>query len=322
MAVDRSYARLGLFLVVGLVVILSTALLFIQRMRSRAVIPMVTYISENVSGLEISSPVRYRGVSLGRVAGLRVDPGGSGETIEVDFEVFVDRLHSVGADAANVQELAGRDIFPRMRARVVGNPVTGEAYLLLDVPKDAPPAPPPPFPSDRTYVASMPSPLAVVQDRLPAVLERAEATLQVLREIIARVPDTLERSNQFFTSVERIIRESELPALSADSRRFFATTSAQIDEIAANLEGLVGDEGTLVKFTEEARAAIKEADLPASGRSTRDAMEQTSLVADDLRRALPAMRESLEQLRELARQLQDQPESVVYRPRPAGAKPK
>ena len=59
MAVEKSYARLGLFLVVALVV-LATALLFIQRM-SRAVIEMVTYTRDNVSGLDVSSPVRYRG---------------------------------------------------------------------------------------------------------------------------------------------------------------------------------------------------------------------------------------------------------------------
>ena len=68
MAVERSYARLGLFVVVALVVILATALLFIQRMRSREVIEMVTYTTENVNGLDISSPVRYRGVPVGRVS--------------------------------------------------------------------------------------------------------------------------------------------------------------------------------------------------------------------------------------------------------------
>jgi hypothetical protein len=74
MAVEKSYARLGLFLVVVLVVVLATALLFIQRWRSRAVIEAVTYTTENVSGLEISSPVRFRGVSIGRVSEVRVDP--------------------------------------------------------------------------------------------------------------------------------------------------------------------------------------------------------------------------------------------------------
>jgi hypothetical protein len=51
-------------------------------------------------------------------------------------------------------------------------------------------------------------------------------------------------------------------------------------------------------------------------------MEEATLAAEDLRRSLPAMRESLGQLRELARQLQEQPESVLHGTRPAGAKPK
>ena len=57
---------------------------------------------------------------------------------------------------------------------------------------------------------------------------------------------------------------------------------------------------------------IEAADLPASARATREAMDLTSLAAEDLRRSLPAIRESLGQLRELARQLQEQPESVVH----------
>jgi hypothetical protein len=54
----------------------------------------------------------------------------------------------------------------------------------------------------------------------------------------------------------------------------------------------------------------------------RDALERTSLAADDFRRSLPAMRDALEQMRELARRLDEQPESVVYGPRPRGSKPK
>src|SRR6187551_1422271 len=128
MAVEKSYTRLGLFLVIAVVVILATALLFIQRMRSREVIELVTYTQENVSGLDISSPVRYRGVPVGRVSNLQVEPGG--RTIEIDFELFTDRLVTVGANVTNLQDLAGKGFFEKLRAQVVGNPVTGEAYLF------------------------------------------------------------------------------------------------------------------------------------------------------------------------------------------------
>ena len=43
MAVEKSYARLGLFLVIAIIVILATGLLFIQRMRRQEVIELVTY---------------------------------------------------------------------------------------------------------------------------------------------------------------------------------------------------------------------------------------------------------------------------------------
>ena len=320
MAVEKSYARLGLFVVIVIVVILATGLLFIQRMRSREVIEFVTYTQENVAGLDISSPVRYRGVALGRVSNLRVVPGG--RTIEIDFELFTDRLTSLGANVTNLQELARTGVLEKLRAQVVGNPVTGEAYLFIDVPDTPPPSMTLGFTPSRPYIASMPTSLAQLRDRLPEVLERVEATLQVLREIVARMPASLDRADRFFTNVERIVRESELPTFSADSRKFFSTTSAQIEAIASNLGGLVGADGTLSKFADEARAAIDAADLPASGRATREAMDQASVAAQDLRRSLPAMRESLEQLREFARQLQEQPESVVHGIRQAGAKPK
>jgi hypothetical protein len=130
------------------------------------------------------------------------------------------------------------------------------------------------------------------------------------------MPDSLDRSDRFFTNVERIIHDSQLPTLSADSRRFFTTTSGQIDQMRYEVDGLLGKDGSLVKFSEEARAAIKAADLPATTQSVRDTADNSRLAVDDLRRSLPAIRASLEQMRELARQLETQPESVVYGPRP------
>jgi ABC-type transporter Mla subunit MlaD len=322
MAVEKSYARLGLFLVVVLVVVLATALLFIQRLRSRDVIEMVTYTTENVSGLDVSSPVRYRGVSIGRIAAVRVDPRMT-SIIEIDFQVFLDRLLNVGVEAKHIKRIAETDVFKDLRAQVVSNPVTGEAYLLIDRPKNPPPPISLGFTPDRPYIPSMPTMLSTMQNRLPELIERAEGTLQVLREIITRIPDSLDRSDRFFINIERILQESQLPTLSADSREFFRKASAQIeqsstqiDQITSQFDKLIGTGGTLVKFSEDIRASIKESDLPATTQSVREALNQTSLAADDLRRSLPAIRDSLAQLRELARLLAEQPESVVYGTRP------
>ena len=90
--------------------------------------------------------------------------------------------------------------------------------------------------------------------------------------------------------------------------------------MTSELDGLIGKDGTLVKFTEETQDALRAADLPTTSKAARDASNDARLASDDLRRTLPAIRDSLEQMRELARLLEEQPESVVYGPRPAGAK--
>ena len=161
--------------------------------------------------------------------------------------------------------------------------------------------------------------MTTVQQQMPALLERAQGTLQTLREIIVKLPASLDRSDQFFTNVERIIQESNLPAFTADSRQFFTTTSARIDRMQMDLEGLMDKQA---KFTEETQAELKAAaaDLSATTKATREAASQSTMAAEDLRRSLGATHDTLEQLRELARLLEEQPESVVYGPRPTGGK--
>jgi paraquat-inducible protein B len=315
MPAEKSYARLGLFIVVTLLVVLVTAVFFIQRLKSRAAIDMVTYTTENVFGLDVSSAVRLKGVPVGRVTGIRVDP--QGHLVEIDFELYIDRLNTIGLDVKQLRKITDiRGVFPKLRSEIMGNPMTGEAYLLLDQPQNPPPPMKLAFKPTRAYVPSAPSPFTMVQDRLPAVIDRADVALETLSQVVARMPDSLDRSDRFFTNVERIIHQSQLPTLSADSRKFFTTTSGQIDQMRSEVDGLLGKDGSLVKFSEEARAAIKAADLPATSQSVRDTADNSRLAVDDLRRSLPAIRASLEQLRELARQLEAQPESVVYGPRP------
>ena len=315
MSVEKSYARLGFFVVVALGAVLVTAVFFIQRLKSRPTFGMVTYTTENVFGLDVSSAVRLRGVPVGRVTEIRVDPRGT--IVEIDFEVFLDRLSNIGLDVKQLRTIADTGgVFPYLRAQIMGNPMTGEAYVLLDQPRNPPPPMELGFKPNRPYVPSVPSPFATVEDRLPQLLDQANVTLQTLTQIVAKLPGTLDRSDRFFTNADDIMRESQLPALSADSRKFFATTSAQMEQIRSEMDGVIGNEGALIKFSEEARAAIKAADLPATTRAAREAADNSRLASDDLRRSLPAIRDSLEQMNELARELQDQPESVVYGQRP------
>jgi ABC-type transporter Mla subunit MlaD len=315
MPAEKTYARLGFFIVVTMLVILGTAVFFIQRMKRRPTFGMVTYTTENVFGLDVSSAVRLRGVPVGRVTEIRVDPRGT--LVEIDFDVFLDRLSNIGLDVKRLRTITDiGGVFPNLRAQLMGNPMTGEAYLLLDQPHNPPPPMELGFRPNRPYVPSVPSPFSMVQDRLPQLLDQADMTLQTLTQIVAKMPGSMDRSDRFFDNADRIMRESDLPALSADSRKFFTSTTAQMEQVRSDMDGVIGTEGALIKFSEEARTAIKDANLPAATQAAREAAGNSRLASDDLRRSLPAIRDSLEQMNELARQLQEQPESVVYGERP------
>ena len=90
--------------------------------------------------------------------------------------------------------------------------------------------------------------------------------------------------------------------------------------MTSHIERIAGTNGSLIKFAEEARSALREAEIPTSAQAARAAADRTSVAADDLRRSLPAIRETLALLRELTRHLDEQPESIVYGPRPPQAK--
>jgi ABC-type transporter Mla subunit MlaD len=320
MPAQKSYARLGLFIVVTIFVVLVSAVFFIQRMKHRDAIGMVTYTTENVFGLDVSSPVRLRGVPVGAVTAIRVDP--QGNMVEIDFDVFLDRLNTIGFDVARLRTITDvRGVFPRVRAQIMGNPMTGEAYILLDQPRNPPPPMELAFKPSRPYVPSIPSPFAMVEDRLPELLNRANAAFETLTALVARMPSSLERSDRFFSKFERTINDSQLPTLSEDTRKFFARTSSQIEQVRADMNGVIGAQGTLVKLSEEARSAIQAADLPATARAAREAADNSRLAADDLRRTMPTFRDSVDRLRELTRTLEEHPESVVYGQRAAEKKP-
>ena len=325
MAVDKSYARLGLFLLVTLVVVVGTALFFIYRLQQRAAIEMVTYSDGNVSGLDIGSPVRFRGVHVGSISDLRIEPRGS--LVEIDFDVLVDRLTGVGANVARLRQQTTTGLVERFRTQVVSNPVTGEAYLLIDMPQAPPPGMTLAFTPTRAYVPAMPTMMATMEDRLPALMERASRMFETIERITNEVPGSIERTGAFFADIERIIRDANLPATAADTRKFFSLSSSEMERMSSNIERITADldkalgpDGTLDKFVADMNGAIAAANLEATTQSTREAMNQSSLAADDLRRSLPAIRDALAQLRDLARLIEEQPESMVYGPRPAKVK--
>ena len=74
MAAPTNHWKLGLFVVVGFVLALSTVAVLGARSLRKEVVQYVSYFDESVQGLEAGSPIKFRGVTIGTVGKIDVAP--------------------------------------------------------------------------------------------------------------------------------------------------------------------------------------------------------------------------------------------------------
>ncbi|HVK77376.1 MAG TPA: MlaD family protein [Kofleriaceae bacterium] len=135
----------GTFLVVGLA-ILVVALLALgagRLFRDRA--ELVVYFRENVSGLDIGAPVKFKGITIGQVKDIRIslsqtaiEPGDL--RIPVIIEIDEDRLAARGAAALDLEEPGVLDRLIELGLRATlgtESLLTGKRYVALDFRRDS-----------------------------------------------------------------------------------------------------------------------------------------------------------------------------------------
>ena len=140
MASQRTKFTLGLFVISGIAMIFSAVIwLGMSRYLKKGQL-YTTYFNESVQGLDVDSPVKYRGVSVGRVERISVAPDGN--LIQVVLKI-------------ESHQRLDRNIVAQMKS--VG--ITGSMVIELDRKKKGDPnfSPPLNFPSKYPIVASKPS---------------------------------------------------------------------------------------------------------------------------------------------------------------------
>ena len=176
MASQRTKFAVGLFLACGVALaVLITIWLGMSRFLEKGLY-YVTYFDESVQGLNIDSPVKYRGVFVGRV-----------ETIEVAPD---SKLIQVVLKIESGQTLS-RDIFARLRS--VG--ITGSMFVELDRKIAGEPdlSPKLSFPSEYPILPSRPSEIGELISGINEVLDQIKSL--DLQEITKQVKITLENIN-------------------------------------------------------------------------------------------------------------------------------
>jgi phospholipid/cholesterol/gamma-HCH transport system substrate-binding protein len=177
MASQRTKFALGLFVICGLgMIFVSVIWLGMSRYFKKGQY-YTTYFNESVQGLDVDSPVKYRGVSVGRVERILVAP--DAKLIEVVLKI------------ESGQPL-DKDIVAQMRS--VG--ITGSMFIELDRKINGDPnfSPPLSFPSKYPIVASKPSNIHKMLHNIEDALTQIRA--MNLEGISGKIQLTLNSINQ------------------------------------------------------------------------------------------------------------------------------
>jgi ABC-type transporter Mla subunit MlaD len=292
-AMTRNF-KLGLFVIGGAVAVVIAAIVLGIHLMAPATASYHTYFDESVQGLDVGSPVKYRGVRVGSVGQIGIAP----DRRHVDVELAL-------GEKATAQLALGRSA-PQLRTQLVVTGLTGLKYVEIDFvdPKHYPP-PPLPFEVPKNYIPSRPSlfsdlaaDVEMLSRRLPAMADQVDATMGKLNgllddvhdaHLVARIGATVDRMGEASEGIGRIAkRGARLPEQAA----------AVLGQARSVLRRVDGNHGLIASAQ---RATDSVGDL---GRSTLSA-------SDELGRTLRELGDAARAVRELAEDLQRQPDILV-----------
>jgi ABC-type transporter Mla subunit MlaD len=261
----KRYYRLGLFVVVSILAL--AVLLFVLGGRKlfQPTYTFETYFAESVAGLEIGSPLRYRGVPLGEVSEILDSAAAYERDVPLaerrNYIVVRGKVTLSALEAIQVRRDAPELVKLGLRAQTQLAGITGQQYLALDF---LDPAKYPPLEFGWTpkyeYVPSAPS-------RTGEIIAKAQVFVASLSEV--DIKNLGENLNRLLVNLNGKVGELPLAQLSADAdnvlRKLNATiervnlgvitgslrrvadrgdldrTITQIDESIERLNGLLGD---------------------------------------------------------------------------------
>jgi paraquat-inducible protein B len=256
---------------------------------------LVSFFPESVRGLQIGSPVTFRGVPLGQVTDIEayMTPDGTGIDIEVTYQVNLDRIRDKGGAVSKLEAMgpraAAKELAEKgLRAELLSTSlVTGQLYIDLDFHPDQPPR----MVDVSTRWAQIPTAPTKLQLLGDRVEKLATAISEVPFEELARdVSETLH-------AIRDLAREGEIRraleaagAAGREAQRTLANVDRLVSEVRlkvgdADVKQVVGDLHRTLEAAEKGLLQIKDTIAGTSG-----AQRELSHTLGEISRAAAAVR--------------------------------
>jgi hypothetical protein len=344
------YFKIGIFVLLAIALIVTAVILFGGGFLGREMLHFESYFAESITGLNVGSPLEFRGVRIGQVEQI----GFVGSFYELDsgsyvispYAPYVRVVTAVQREKlpdfdVNQLEVALKQMIEKgLRVRVSSNFLTGQAFLemnYLDPNRFAVEE----VPWDPKYlrIPSAPGELTTIKDSIDSILSELQAI---------DVPGLAGSLENVFSSLDVAISDANLAELSAEAvalmregRRKLAALevekiNAATQELLASLNTAVAD-ANVPALSGEAEALLVELRttnnylqdllIPPEGFVERPNLPEilarlgqaisnlNRLVASErpqVEAILAEFREITESLGELIQELREQPSSLLF----------
>jgi paraquat-inducible protein B len=278
MATPSNHWKLGLFVVCGVALGLSALVYFSARSLSVETVQYKSYFDESVQGLETGSPVKFRGVTIGRVSAIDVGP--DRRHVAVTSELGVDAINLMGLGSGKGKNLAIK-VPPDLRVQIASAGITGVKFIQLDFfPIKSNPPPDLPFPVSNNYIPAAVSTMknledAVIHavDRIPDMIDAAMKLMDKVNLLVdeieekhlpVRAASTLTKIDGALLAVQNTATRLDTGKIGAQADKTLAEIGGAAERLNRILDKVDGDKG-VVMSAQRASDAVGDAALSARG---------------------------------------------------------
>jgi phospholipid/cholesterol/gamma-HCH transport system substrate-binding protein len=304
---DAKYAAVAVFALLAVAAAVAFVWWYSGRGDRRDYESYEIYFNGSVSGLARASPVRYLGVDVGRVQGLSVDKRNPGR---VKVVAQIDSTAPISGGTRATLGLLG---------------LTGLLYIDLQLDDGARSANQPLEQGEEfPIIVSRKGDIETFVEKLPDVVARAEAVMERVDRLLAddnlkAVDDTLANLRRASNDLPEIARQAKV--LATDLRTAASASTALAQRLQQAVDRSQPDlQGTLASTRAAAEKLSKTADSLdriVAGNQATLAQFAGSGVAE-LQQLVIDARDASTEVRSLARELRDNPSSLLREPREAG----
>ncbi len=304
MTTPTNHWKLGLFVVAGSVLALATTGYLASRSLRKETVDYTSYFDESVTGLEVGSPVKFRGVTIGNVSSIDIAP--DRRHVAITYQLGVSVLDRLGLATGLGQETT-LPAPPDLRAQLGSSGITGVKYVSLDFfDIRSNPALKLPFPVAGNYIPSASSTMKNLEDsvvravdafpRLAADLTTMLQHINIIlgdvesQQLPAKVNGVLANADRMIGELRNELGQLKTAELSKDAQAAIARLNTVLTSLDDTIARVNGDRGVLTSMQRAsdsvgdvaANARGYGPELGATMRDLRDAAEAIRQLADAL----------------------------------------